>query len=45
MWELKVHLKLNNKPICGTVKGGRKLRFADKQGDVTCKNCKRAIAK
>lgn len=45
MAELRIHLKLNNKPICGTQKKARKLRFADKQGDVTCKNCERAIEK
>lgn len=38
----KLHLKLNDKPICGN-KG--KVRFADSMKDVTCGNCSRAIAK
>jgi hypothetical protein len=40
----KIHLKLKNKPLCGTRKKVRKLRYSETHGDVTCGNCRRAIA-
>lgn len=39
----KIHLKLNNKPICGIKRRVRKLKFAAVDNEVTCENCKRAI--
>jgi hypothetical protein len=43
MRELKTHLKLKGKPLCGTKRQTRKLKFAENEASVTCENCKRAV--
>lgn len=42
---MKLHLKLNGKPVCGTKAAKNPLRFVNDKSEVTCKNCLRAIAR
>jgi hypothetical protein len=41
--ELKIHLKLKGKALCGAKPQKRKLRFATNTDAVTCENCKRDV--
>lgn len=43
MRQLKVHLKLRGKALCGAKKQKRPLKYATDTAEATCGNCKRAI--
>lgn len=45
MKELKLHLKLKGRTLCGAKTKTRKLRFVTDKSQVTCENCQRATEK
>lgn len=42
---MKLHIKLNGRPLCGRKRLKRKLQFAETEGGATCKACLNAAAK
>lgn len=42
---MRIHIKLNNKALCGQKKQKRRLQYAEHKGEATCARCIKAVEK
>jgi hypothetical protein len=43
MKQLKTHLKLKGRPLCGVKRNKHPLKFTASQDQLTCERCKKAV--